>query len=162
MLIYPKYDPGTYVSRDLYRKVQETLDIRHVWVHLAAQQWQVDPELLLKKCKDKCDICEEGVLDYGRGKNNHSKRDIDTPSVDHFIPRSISEDLINEYDNLRVICKRCNTIKSNAVAKDAFRFITIGLYVLSQGSDSNLDTAKKISKNLMERIEQLGVEKALT
>ena len=75
--LYPKYDPATYHSRDLYRIVKETRDLRPVWAHRNSLKWGVDYESFLKLCGEKCACCGSS-LDYGLGKNNIDKVDIHT------------------------------------------------------------------------------------
>jgi hypothetical protein len=119
--LYPKYDPGTYHSRDLYRKVCETNDLRPVWAYKNAQKWGVDPEEFLKLCGETCACCGS-ILDYGLGKNNIEKKDINTPSTDHIIPQSLDESKVNEITNLWIICSRCNLLKNNSTAEDIHRY----------------------------------------
>lgn len=124
-MLYPKYNPATYHTRDLFRRVVETGDLRPVWAHLNAQKWSVDPEQFLKLCGTHCGCCGS-ELDYGLGKNNRSKQDVNTPSTDHKIPRSVNEALTSSIDNLWVICNRCNLIKNDSTADDADRYTRIG------------------------------------
>jgi 5-methylcytosine-specific restriction endonuclease McrA len=122
MAIYPKYDRGTYITRELYRKVCETGDLRHVWAHANAQKWNVDYDLYLEKCNSLCSCCGS-KLDYGIGKNNNGKLDENTPSTDHKIPRSKGgTDAIN---NLWIICNKCNTLKNNSTFEDIKRYENI-------------------------------------
>ena len=119
--LYPKYDPGTYLTRDLFRVVCETKDLRPVWAHKNAQKWGVDPQEFLKLCGLTCACCGS-PLDYGLGKNNTDKLDIHTPSTDHKIPRSLDESKTNELSNLWVICNRCNLLKNNSTPEDIHRY----------------------------------------
>jgi len=120
--LYPKYDPGTYHSRDLYRVVCETRDLRPVWAHKNANKWGVDAEQFLKLCGDTCSCCGS-ELDYGLGHNNVDKQDVNTPSTDHIIPRS--EGGTNDIENLWIICNRCNLLKNNSTAEDIHRYKAI-------------------------------------
>jgi hypothetical protein len=117
--LYPKYDPGTYITRELFRVVCETKDLRPVWAYKNSQKWGVDYKLFLEKCGNECECCHS-PLDYGLGKNNKSKLDINTPSTDHKIPRSHRG--TNDLDNLWIICNRCNTLKNNSTSEDIYRF----------------------------------------
>lgn len=117
--LYPKYDPGTYITRDLFRVVCETKDLRPVWAHKNAQKWGVDPEEFLKLCEPTCSCCGS-PLDYGLGKNNTDKLDIHTPSTDHKKPRSMGG--TNDISNLWVICNRCNLLKNNSTPEDIHRY----------------------------------------
>jgi len=119
--LYPKYDPGTYHSRDLYRKVCESKDLRPVWAYKNAQKWGVDPDEFLKLCGEACACCGS-TLDYGLGKNNVDKKDINTPSTDHIVPQSLDESKINDITNLWIICGRCNLLKNNSTAEDIHRY----------------------------------------
>lgn len=119
--LYPKYDPGTYHSRDLYRKVCETKDLRPVWAYKNAQKWGVDPESFLKLCGETCACCGS-TLDYGLGKNNVDKKDINTPSTDHIVPQSLDESKVNDINNFWIICSRCNLLKNNSTADDIHRY----------------------------------------
>jgi len=121
-LLYPKYDPATYITRDLYRKVCETNDLRYVWAHANAQKWGVEYEPYLELCKETCSCCGS-PLDYGIGKNNHGKLDENTPSTDHKIPRSKGG--ANDIENLWIICNKCNTLKNNATHEDIQRYENI-------------------------------------
>lgn len=123
-MIYPKYDPATYHTRDLYRIVCETRDLRPVWAHRNAQKWGVDPVQFLKLCGETCACCSS-PLDYGLGKNNNNKIDVNTPSTDHIIPRSLDESKSNDINNLWIICNRCNTLKNNSTADDIHRYRAI-------------------------------------
>lgn len=120
--LYPKYEPGTYHSRELYRVVCETRDLRPVWAHRNALKWGVDPEQFLKLCLPTCACCGS-ELDYGLGKNNINKLDKHTPSTDHIVPRSIGG--TNEIANLWIICNRCNLLKNNSTPDDIHRYKSI-------------------------------------
>lgn len=117
--LYRKYDPGTYITRDLYRKVCETKDLRYVWAHKNAQKWGVAYEPFLKLCKSSCSCCGS-PLDYGIGKNNLNKKDINTPSTDHIVPQTLKG--TNDISNLWIICMRCNTLKNNSTPDDIHRY----------------------------------------
>lgn len=117
-VLYPKYDPATYITRELYRKVCETNDLRYVWAHSNSQKWGVDYEEFLKLCQPTCSNCGS-ELDYGIGKNNKGKLDENTPSTDHRIPRSKGGS--NDIENLWIICNKCNTMKNNATHEDIHR-----------------------------------------
>lgn len=132
--LYPKYDPGTYLTRDLFRIVCETKDLRPVWAHKNAQKWGVDPQEFLKLCEPTCSCCGS-PLDYGLGQNNTDKLDIHTPSTDHKKPRSLGG--TNDLDNLWVICNRCNLLKNNSTPEDIHRYRRI------------LETLEMIDKNIV-------------
>lgn len=118
--LYPKYDPGTYLTRDLYRIVCESKDLRPVWAHKNAQKWGVDSQEFLALCGENCALCGSGPLDYGLGKNNIDKSDTHTPSTDHKVPRSMGG--TNDISNLWVICNRCNLLKNNSTVEDIHRY----------------------------------------
>jgi 5-methylcytosine-specific restriction endonuclease McrA len=120
--LYPKYDPATYHSRELYRVVCETKDLRPVWAHRNSQKWGADYAPFLELCKDTCSCCGS-TLNYGLGKNNVDKLDVHTPSTDHIKPRSIGG--TNDISNLWIICNRCNTLKNNSTADDIHRYKAI-------------------------------------
>lgn len=128
--LYDKFDPGTYLTRDLYRIVGQTGDLRPVWAHKNSQKWGVDPQAFLDLCGEKCACCGS-YLDYGLGKNNTHKLDINTPSTDHKVPRSLDESRSGDITNLWVICNRCNLLKNNSTADDIHRYRSI-LAVLEQ------------------------------
>lgn len=130
--LYPKYDPGTYVTRDLFRVVCETRDLRPVWAWKNSQKWSVDYSQFLAKCGDTCACCGS-PLDYGLGKNNIEKSDENTPSTDHIVPRSLGG--TNDIDNLWIICNRCNLLKNNSTPQDIHRYRRI------------LETLEKIDKS---------------
>jgi 5-methylcytosine-specific restriction endonuclease McrA len=117
--LYPKYDPGTYLTRELFRTVFETRDLRPVWAWKNAQKWSVDYDQFLAKCGEICACCGS-PLDYGLGKNNTDKLDINTPSTDHIVPRSMGG--TNNIDNLWIVCNRCNTLKNNSTPDDIHRY----------------------------------------
>lgn len=119
LMLYRKYDPKTYITRELYAKVAETNDLRYVWAHKNAQKWRVNYNKFLMLCHDNCSVCQS-KLNYGLGKNNKAKTDTETPSTDHIIPRSLGGEEY-EISNLWVICKRCNTLKNNASGLDDIR-----------------------------------------
>lgn len=134
--LYHKYDPGTYLTRDLYRVVVETRDLRPVWAHKNAQKWGVDAQEFLKLCGETCACCGS-PLDYGLGKNNTDKLDIHTPSTDHKIPRSLDESKTNDITNLWIICNRCNLLKNNSTPDDIHRYRCI------------LETLESIDKKIL-------------
>jgi hypothetical protein len=117
--LYPKYDPGTYHTRELFRIVCETRDLRPVWAHKNANKWKVDPAEYLKLCGETCACCGS-QLDYGLGQNNQDKSDVNTPSTDHIKPRS--EGGTNAIENLCIICNRCNLLKNNSTPDDIHRY----------------------------------------
>lgn len=121
-ILYPKFDPGTYHTRELYQIVSETKDLRPVWAHKNALKWKVDYTEFLALCEENCPCCGS-ALDYGLGKNNVDKADIHTPSTDHLVPRSMGG--TNDIVNLWVICSRCNLYKNNSTATDIHRFESI-------------------------------------
>ena len=125
-MIYPKYDPGTYITRDLYCKVSETRDLRYVWAHVNSQKWKVDYDSFLGLCENECPICKE-KLDYGIGKNNKGKSNENTPSTHHIIPQSKGGK--DEIDNFIVICMRCNEILTNATHREVHRYIGIAKFL---------------------------------
>ena len=118
-MLYPKYDPATYLTRDLYRTVCKTRDLRPVWAHVNSQKWSVAYEAFLELCKETCSCCGS-KLDYGLGKNNKNKLDVNTPSTDHIKPRSLGG--TNDICNLWIICNRCNTLKNNSTPEDIYRY----------------------------------------
>jgi hypothetical protein len=129
--LYKKYDPGTYHSRDLYRIVCQSGDLRPVWAHKNANKWGVDPEVFLKLCGNNCSCCQS-PLNYGLGKNNvEDKLDINTPSTDHIVAQDTAKKLgwtseqINDISNLWIICMRCNLLKNNSTAEDIHRYKAI-------------------------------------
>jgi len=132
--LYPKYDPGTYLTRDLFRVVCETQDLRPVWAHKNSQKWGVDSQEFLKLCGETCACCGS-PLDYGLGKNNTDKLDIHTPSTDHIKPRSLGGN--NDLDNLWIICNRCNLLKNNSTPDDIHRYRRI------------LETLEKVDKQIV-------------
>ena len=119
-MVYPKYDPKTYVTRKLYRKVCETGDLRIVWAHKNSQKWSVDYEEFLQLCGKECCICSE-ELDYGLGKNNTGKDSPNTPSTHHIIPQSKGG--TDTIDNFVIICLRCNEILTNSTHKETYRYL---------------------------------------
>jgi len=136
MLLYPKYDPGTYITRDLYRKVCETKDLRYVWAHKNSQKWAVDYDSFLALCGETCACCGS-QLDYGLGQNNQDKSDVNTPSTDHINPRSLGG--TNDIENLWIICNRCNLLKNNSTPDDIHRYKRI-LETLEQINSNKKDT----------------------
>ena len=129
--LYPKYDPGTYHSRELYREVCRTNDLRPVWAYKNANKWGVDPVPFTVLCKETCSCCGS-PLDYGLGKNNvEDKLDVNTPSTDHIVARKVArmlgwtEEQINDISNLWVVCMRCNRLKNDSTADDIHRYKAI-------------------------------------
>lgn len=125
--LYPKYDPGTYITRDLFRVVCETKDLRPVWAHPNSQKWGVAYNDFLAKCELECSCCGSS-LDYGLGKNNTSKLDVNTPSTDHIVSQKVArqrgwtDEQINHISNLWIICFRCNRLKNDSTADDIHRY----------------------------------------
>ena len=140
--LYRKYDPGTCYSRELYRIVCETRDLRPLWAHRNAMKWEVDLEEFRKLCETACSCCGS-ALDYGLGKNNISKLDINTPSTDHIISRKEAkllgwtDEQTNHISNLWIICNRCNRLKNDSTAEDIHRYTKI------------IELHKKIDKKLL-------------
>jgi 5-methylcytosine-specific restriction endonuclease McrA len=129
--LYPKYNPGTYHSRDLFRIVCETRDLRPVWAYKNANKWGVDYEQFHTLCGKTCSCCGS-PLDYGLGKNNlEEKLDVNTPSTDHIVSQAVarltgwSEEQIHDISNLWIICMRCNLLKNNSTADDISRYKAI-------------------------------------
>jgi 5-methylcytosine-specific restriction endonuclease McrA len=124
--LYPKYLDGTYHSRDIFRRVIQTRDLRIPWAYKSAPKWKADPEEFLNLCNETCQNCHS-PLDYGVGKNNHGKKDINKPSCDHIFPQAEAkklgwtEEQIHHISNLWIICSRCNLLKNNSTIEDAFR-----------------------------------------
>jgi len=140
-MLSPKYDPSTYITRELYAKVAETNDLRHVWAYVNAQKWRVEYDKFLMLCHDTCDCCGS-KLHYGIGRNNPAKTDTSTPSTDHIIPISQRGDAY-DISNMWVICKRCNTFKNNAKGEEDIRrlenlvaFLKISHYVNNSGKET--------------------------
>jgi len=121
-MLYPKYKQDTYHTRELYREVCETGDLRVVWAYKNASKWNVDYYQYLQLCEPECSCCGS-ILDYGIGENNRGKTDESTPSTDHKTPRSRGGS--NDIDNLWVICNKCNTLKNNATHEDIHRYENI-------------------------------------
>ena len=125
--LHPKYLAGTYHSRDVFRRVVETRDIRIPWAYKSATKWGVDAEEFLQLCGTTCKCCDS-PLDYGVGKNNYGKKDINTPSTDHIVSQHEAKLLewndsqVNNLSNLWIICMRCNLLKNNSTKADAFRY----------------------------------------
>lgn len=117
--LYPKYNPETYYSRDLFAVVCETGDLSPVWAKVNSLAWKVDYDQFLALCKPTCGCCGS-KLDYGLGFNNPGKKDYETPSTDHIIPKS--EGGTDSIDNFWIICERCNRMKNNATHEDVERF----------------------------------------
>jgi len=134
--MYPKYDPATYHTRELYRVVVETRDLRPVWAYKNAQKWSAEYEPYLAKCKETCSCCGS-PLNYGLGKNNVDKSDIHSPSTDHIISQDEAKKLgwtqeqIDDISNLWIVCVRCNTLKNNSTPEDIHRYKKI-IEVLEQ------------------------------
>ena len=120
--LFPKYDSGTYYSRDLYAVVCETRDLRPVWAKVNSLNWGVEYEPYLALCKPQCPCCNS-TLNYGLGKNNPGKKDYETPSTDHIIPQSYGG--TDSLDNFWIICERCNRFKNNATYDDVERIKNI-------------------------------------
>jgi 5-methylcytosine-specific restriction endonuclease McrA len=129
--LYGKYEPGTYHSRELYRIVCKTGDLRPVWAYKNANKWGVENEPFLQLCKETCSCCGS-ELNYGLGKNNiEDKLDVNTPSTDHIVSRDEAkklgwtEEQINDISNLWIVCVRCNRLKNNSTAEDIHRYKAI-------------------------------------
>lgn len=127
MALYPKYDPGTYHSREVFLLVTETKDLRIVWAHKQAQKYGVSREALLEKCGHTCACCGSN-LNYGLGKNIiGDKLPENTPSVDHVIPKARGG--IDDIDNYEIICNRCNTLKRDIEFAEIARLKKIVAYM---------------------------------
>ena len=122
MKLYPKFNSETYYSRDLFAVVCATNDLRPVWAKINSLNWGVNYESYLALCKTECPCCKS-KLNYGLGKNNLGKKDYETPSTDHIIPKSYGGS--NKIDNLWIICERCNRFKNNATYDDVERIKNI-------------------------------------
>lgn len=122
--LYTKYNPETYYSRELFAKVCSTGDLRHVWAKVNSLNWKVDYEPYLALCPKNCPVCGQ-ELDYGLGRNNNDKKDYETPSTDHKVPRSIGG--TDNIANLWIICERCNRFKNDATFEDVTRMRNLAL-----------------------------------
>ena len=119
MKLYPKYNPETYINKEFFAEVCKTGDLRPVWAKTNSVVWGVAYEPYLALCKPSCSCCGS-KLNYGLGKNNPGKKDYETPSTDHIIPKS--EGGADSIDNFWIICERCNRMKNNATYEDVERF----------------------------------------
>ena len=119
MKLYPKYNPETYINKEFFAEVCKTGDLRPVWAKINSVVWGVEYEPYLALCKPSCSCCGS-KLNYGLGKNNPGKKDYETPSTDHIIPKS--EGGADSIDNFWIICERCNRMKNNATYEDVERF----------------------------------------
>jgi 5-methylcytosine-specific restriction endonuclease McrA len=117
--LYPKYNPETYINKEFFAEVCKTGDLRPVWAKNNSVVWGVEYEPYLALCKPSCSCCGS-KLNYGLGKNNPGKKDYETPSTDHIIPKS--EGGADSIDNFWIICERCNRMKNNATYEDVERF----------------------------------------
>lgn len=122
MNLYPKYNAETYLNTKLFADVCRTNDLRPVWAKVHSANWKVEYDAFLALCKNSCPCCGS-KLNYGIGKNNTGKKDYETPSTDHIIPRS--EGGTDSIDNFWVICERCNRFKNNATREDTQRMKNI-------------------------------------
>ena len=119
---YPKFNAETYITKQFFADVCRTGDLRPIWAKTNSVGWGVEYEPYLALCKTHCPCCGS-KLDYGLGKNNHGKKDYETPSTDHIIPKSYGgEDSI---ENFWIICERCNRFKNNATYEDVERIKNI-------------------------------------
>ena len=119
---YPKFNAETYINKQFFADVCRTGDLRPIWAKTNSVGWGVEYEPYLALCKTHCPCCGS-KLDYGLGKNNHGKKDYETPSTDHIIPKSYGgEDSI---ENFWIICERCNRFKNNATYEDVERIKNI-------------------------------------
>lgn len=119
MKIYPKYDPGTYHTRELYRQVCESKDLRVVWAYPNARKWNVDYDKFLALCGICCANCGH-KLDYGLGQNITDKSMVATPSTDHIVPQSKGGP--DSIDNFWIICMQCNKLKNDSTPEDIRRY----------------------------------------
>lgn len=125
--LYPYWDTNTYCTRELFEEIVESGDLRKVWSYASLQRAERKNNLTLldiyQVCLTHCPVCNNW-LDYGLGKNNHSKNDYNTPSLDKLIPGESGGEYIKE--NIWVICERCNRLKNSAHgAEDAARLTVL-------------------------------------
>ena len=140
--LYPYYDEGTYYSRALYEEVTQTLDLKKVWATKSRfrgnRTLSLSVEDIRSSCGENCPICGN-TLDYGLGKNNHSKHDYNTPSIDQIIPKEAGGRY--KKDNIWVICERCNRFKNSAYGtEDATRFSVIAKVIADPSYTKTLIT----------------------
>ena len=91
----------------------------------------------------KCYYCQRAVI-IGGGNN------MDTATIDHFIPRSIAKSLgiPDNEDNWKVACRQCNQENKNKLHADI-----MNLYNSSRSSAKSKDKLiKKLGKNFVEII----------
>jgi len=109
---------------DLFAEVCKTGDLRPIWAKVHSSNRKVDYSTFLNLCKNHCPLCAS-KLNYGIGKNNVNKKDYETPSTDHIIPRS--EGGTDSIDNFWIICERCNRFKNNSTKEDSQRMKNISM-----------------------------------
>jgi len=121
-MLYPKYNSKTYINTRFFADVCRTGDLRPIWAKHNSVKWGVEFEPFLTLCKVHCPCCKS-KLNYGLGKNNTDKKDYETPSTDHIIPKS--QGGLDSIDNFWIICERCNRFKNNATKEDTQRMKNI-------------------------------------
>lgn len=116
-------------------------------------------EKLFKRDGGTCYICNGGCdfNDYHTTDSGHWYAGEKYPSIDHLLP--LARDGKHAWDNIRLACKRCNTMKSDTLIENVLEHVPDNAYALKEtkrGTPPKRTAQYDLSGNLIAVYESTG------
>lgn len=116
-------------------------------------------EKLFKRDGGTCYICNGGCdfNDYHTTDSGHWYAGEKYPSIDHLLP--LARDGKHAWDNIRLACKRCNTMKSDTLIENILEHVPDNAYALKEtkrGTPPKRTAQYDLSGNLIAVYESTG------